>query len=107
MGKTRRCPSMVKLWNESSLVSWICNYQETAFFASIKNYILTIEFKKKNNWVCSVTFNGEELILNENCNDQYVSSKLRALGLVEGVFIGHQLARISRDLEIKLFESSV
>ena len=56
------------------------------FICRIGHYVLRVEAKGPGHWWWRVTYNNEEVptILNE-----FTYSKYRAIGLCEGVYLGH------------------
>lgn len=97
---------MAKLWNHDHPIPWICDEKEHFFFASTGEYKLRVEKKSQATWFWNVSYKGDSIT--SDTVSSFVRSKQYALGLAEGVYIGHKAGKIKSDEpEIRFFISGV
>lgn len=80
---------MAKIWNIEHPIPWICNESREDFFAQIGDYTLRVEQMATNNWWWRVYYKGDPI---ETSLNEHSTSKYRAIGLAEGLYLGHLAA---------------
>lgn len=98
---------MAKVWRKSHPIPWVCDNQETSFFAAIGDYRLKLELNSGNRWFWEVIYQGKDILPINQTISRFVSSKYYAIGLAEGVYMTHKEARPRVENEIRFFKSAV
>jgi hypothetical protein len=70
-------------------IPWICNEDETEFFAHIGSYDLRAKKIGSLQWWFSVSFEKKPI---ETQLDDHATCQTQALTLAEGVYVGHMAA---------------
>jgi hypothetical protein len=98
---------MAKVWKKDHPIPWICNEEENTFFAATGDYRLKVELRSGNRWFWEVTYKGEDVLPINQTVSRYVASKFHAIGLSEGVYMGHKESGLEPEFEIRFFRSAV
>lgn len=93
---------MARIWRQGHPIPWICDQSETEFRADIGFYHLRVVKKSQGNWNWKVYYLDERI---ETKLNEFAISKQMAIGLAEGLYLGHELYH--RDPEIRFFQSSI
>lgn len=80
---------MAKVWNLEHPIPWICDEDKQDFFAQIGDYTLRVEQMDKNRWWWRVYYQGNPI---PTKLDEFSAQKYRAIGLAEGLYLGHLAA---------------